>query len=112
MDLDSNHKEELIKRLTRNLLDAMEKNEIGEDDLPAVADFILEKVDKAQNHAELIALLDELSAKWTFFDNIEQLERGEVKESAENNAEKDVLSLVKGGKVEEAIKLSKSVMGV
>lgn len=112
MDINTDHRNDIIKRLTRDLLDAMEKNQVTEADLPQIADFILEKVDKAQNHELLIKLIDELSQKWSFFEKVEQLERGEVKEHTEDKAEKDVLMLVKSGRTEEAINLAKSVMKV
>ena|SRR5579872_1937973 len=112
MNITLEHRDEIVKRLTQDLVEEMDKNGLTEADLPKIADFILEKVDKAKNHDELIALLDELSAKWPFFETVEQLERGEVRELMEDSAEKDLLKLAKAGKVEEVIRFSKSLMKV
>lgn len=112
MIISLEHREEIVQRLTRDLVEEMEKNGVSEADLPQIADFILEKIDKAQNHNELIALLDELSQKWPFFETVEQLERGEVKELIEDKVEKDLLTLAKAGRAEDVIRLAKSVMKV
>ncbi|HSX18621.1 MAG TPA: hypothetical protein VLE91_00645 [Candidatus Saccharimonadales bacterium] len=98
MNISLDHRDEIVKRLTQDLVEEMEKNGVTEADLPKIADFILEKVDKAQNHNELITLLDQLSAKWPFFETVEQLERGEVRELMEDSAEKDLLKLARAGR--------------
>lgn len=110
MNISLDHRDEIVKRLTQDLVEEMEKNGVTEADLPKIADFILEKVDKAQNHNELITLLDQLSAKWPFFETVEQLERGEVRELMEDSAEKDLLKLARAGKIEEVIRFSKKLM--
>lgn len=110
MHITLEHRDEIVKRLTVDLVEEMEKDGVKEEDLPPIADFILEKVDKAKNHSELINLLDELSAKWPFFETVEQLERGEVKELLEDKVEKDLLRLAKAGKAEDVIRFAKSVM--
>ncbi|MDZ4209963.1 MAG: hypothetical protein U1C56_02175, partial [Candidatus Curtissbacteria bacterium] len=81
-------------------------------DLPLIANFVLNNIDTDQNHDQLIAHLDELSKRWPFFEKVEQLERGEVKEANEDRVEKNVLIMVKAGQTEQAISLAKSVMKV
>lgn len=109
MEVTEEHKKQIERKIAEVMITALEDGKVGEADLPTIATFVLEKIDKAQNHDELIKSLDELSAKWPVFENLEQIERGEVSEASEDTVEKGVLKLAKSGQVEEAINLAKTV---
>ncbi len=103
------HIEKVDRRLLESLITAIEADKINDEELPVLANFVLEKIDSTKNHEQLIKGLEELSAKWPIFDNIEELERGEVQEAKEDKVEQDVLNLAKNGRVEEAISLAKTM---
>ncbi|MDP2632933.1 MAG: hypothetical protein Q8P25_04415 [Candidatus Curtissbacteria bacterium] len=112
VDVSNSHRDEILKKIVKDLVMAMENNSVTEADLPLIANFVLNNIDTDQNHDQLIAHLDELSKRWPFFEKVEQLERGEVKEANEDRVEKNVLIMVKAGQTEQAISLAKSVMKV
>ena len=109
MDVTEAHKTEVERKILEAEIDALENDQLSEAELPEIADFVLARIDQIHDHDQLVKFLDELSAKWSFFDNIEQLERGEVTEAKEDRVEQEVLELVKSGKVNEAINLAKTV---
>lgn len=111
MDVSATHRTDVLKKIVSDLVVAMEQNKVTEEEVSKIATFALEKVDKTTNHDELIKLLDEMSKQWPFFENIEQIERGEVKEVLEDKVEIEVLNLAKNRKIEEAIALAKTVTG-
>src|SRR3989344_6534746 len=91
LDVSDEHKKEIEAKIVEDIVFGLESNKISETDLPRIADFVLGKIDNIQNHEELVSFLNELSEKWPVFDNLEEVERGEVKDSEEGQAEKDVL---------------------
>lgn len=109
MEVTARHKEEIEKKIIEGIIDALENDKVAEAELPEVADFVLARIDQIQNHDQLVKFLDELSAKWPFFEGLEQIERGEVTEAKEDQVEQEVLKLAKSGKVNEAINLAKTV---
>lgn len=109
MDFTAQHKREIEGKIIDVITHSLEQGKLAEDDLPKIADFVLGRVDALKDHEELVAFFYELSKKWPIFDNLEDLERGEVKEVIEDKVEEQVLTLAKNGKIEEAIKLAKSL---
>ena len=109
MDVTADHKIEIERKILKEIINALENNKVTEAELPNIADFVITHIDPVQNHDQMIKFLDELSAKWPFFESLEQLERGEVTEAKEDRVEQEVLNLAKSGKVTEAINLAKTV---
>ena len=109
MDVTAQHKTEIERKILKEIINALENEKLTEAELPDIADFVITHIDPVQNHEQMIKFLDELSAKWPFFDNIEQLERGEVTEAKEDQVEQKVLEMAKSGRVDEAINLAKTV---
>ena len=109
MDVTTQHKTEIERKILKEIINALENEKITEAELPVIADFVIGHIDPVQNHDQMIKFLDELSAKWPFFESLEQLERGEVTEAKEDKVEQEVLNLAKSGKVTEAINLAKTV---
>lgn len=109
MEFSEEHKNKIEKMVVEEMISSLEKNELKEEELSAIAEFILGKIDNIKTQEELIVFLGELSSKWLIFKNIEELEKGEVKEQQEKIVAKDVLQLAKDGKIEDAIDLAKTV---
>jgi len=109
MEVTDEHRTEIERKILKAIINALENNQVTEEDLPNIADFVLARIDDCKNHDQLIKFLDELSQKWPFFEGLEQIERGEVTEAKEDQVEQEVLNLAKSGKVTEAINLAKTV---
>lgn len=107
--MTAQHKTEIERKILKEIINALENEKVTEDELPDIADFVITHIDTVQNHEQMIKFLDELSAKWTFFEGLEQIERGEVTEAKEDQVEQEVLTLAKSGRVSEAISLAKTV---
>ena len=103
------HIEGVERKLLVDLMKQMETKEFTDEEIKEMSTFVLEKVDSAKDNNELIAVLDELSKKWPFFENIEQLERGIVGDVHEDIVTNNVLELAKNGNIEEAIAMAKTV---
>lgn len=104
-----NHVREIEDKIAKEVLIAIEENKVSDDELGDLGKFVLEKLEVSKDHNQLVSVISEMSNKWPFLKNIENLEKGEVKEEAEDKGEKDVLNLAKSGKVEEAINLAKQI---
>lgn len=110
VDQFQEHKKTLEKAIGEAIATALEKGNLSQEGLSEISDFILERIDKIQNHEELIKFVSDLSQKWPIFKNLELIEKGEAKEEAENTASQDVSNLLKGGKIDEAIDLAQKIM--
>lgn len=111
MDVSPLHKDEIERRILLKVADGLEENKLTESELPSIADFVLANIDHATDHDKMIKFLDDLSSRWPVFENIEQMERGEVLEANEVKVEQEVFRLAKAGQVEDAIKLAKNFIG-
>lgn len=109
MDFTQEQKDAIEGQIVDIVIGKMEKNELTEEESSFIADFILRKIDLIKNHDELIALLKELSSKWSFFENLVVVEEGEAKEKKEDVVAEQVLNLTKNGKINEAIQLAKTM---
>lgn len=110
MDDLNQYKDEVIRKIVESMATALEKEELTQDSLSEISGFILERIDKIQTQDELMQLISEVSTKWPVFKNLELIEKGQIQEKVEDIASQDVTSLVKSGKLEEAIDLAKKTM--
>ena len=101
------YREKVGATLTHRLNDAYAQGAISEDETPIVAQFILDHIDKTTNHAELIALIEELSNKWPLFGPVLVAERSQQEaeniSKQENQAVTEVENLLKENKIDEAL---------
>lgn len=109
MDFSPDHKKEIETNIVQAIITALEGNGLSKDELPKIADFVLERIDSVKNHDGMVAFLDELSSTWPIFINIASIEKGEVKEKVEDEVTEGVLTLAKSGKIDEAIDLAKTM---
>lgn len=100
----------LIEKETVDLLiSALDKEEITEEELPFICDYILTKTDEIEDHAEVMPFLRELADRWRIFTPLLVKQSGEIKEKAEGEVAAGVLTLAQVGKIEQAIKLAKTM---
>lgn len=104
-----NLKKSIEKDIVEQVIMGLEKGFLKEEELPLIGQFVLEKIDLLKNQQELIAFLGELSSKWPIFENIKKIEEGRVREKEEDEVAEGVLTLLKHGKIENALNLAKNI---
>lgn len=102
------HKKEVEKLIVDSTIDALEAEIIKEDDLKPIADFVLSKIDLIKNEDELIAFLEELAAKWKFFQPIERFVEGQKQHTEEVKSVDEAQDLIKSGNIDEALQILKA----
>lgn len=112
VELTKEYKEEVEKNIVEVVIAELKGNNLEQSELPLIADFVLEKIDKIEKQDELLNFLQELSSRWPIFSKIEALEKGKVKDSEEDQVTRNVLNLAKTGKIEEAIDLAKTMTNI
>lgn len=108
MDFDEIYKNSLGKQLTVRLAEALRNQEISEEELPVVANYILENIDNIVNHSQLLDFLTNLGQRWPIFSNILVLEKKGQIETKEKETLKQAMGLIKENKIDEAINIVKT----
>ena len=103
------YKQNIDKKIVDKALTEFGNGKITEDDLKQIADFTVLGMEKITNKKQLYEFLKQLAAKWTIFEFIATIEERELKEAVESEVYKGVLTLAQNGKIENAIKLAKTV---
>lgn len=109
MDQLQAHKRQIEKEIVDKALSEYGKEIITKEQLKQIADFTVDGMNKIQTHAHLVSFLDALSKHWTFFQGIAMVEVGEHRDMQEDEVHSGVLTLAKHGKIDEAIKLAKTM---
>ncbi len=109
MDFTEEHKHDIEMRIVRRIILAIEKQELTSADLPNIADLILARIDTIKTQDELAEFLTELSARWSVFKDVLEIELGRVKSNLEKKIARDVLNLANAGNIEEAIRLARTM---
>jgi hypothetical protein len=109
MDVTESHLVEIEKSIIEVIVRSLEEQKLSEQDLPKIAEFVLNGIKNIKDHEQIVAFLYGLSSNWPVFDHLEEIERGEMQDTIEDKGEKEVLSLAKNGNIEEAIRLAKSM---
>ncbi|OGH12343.1 MAG: hypothetical protein A2776_02525 [Candidatus Levybacteria bacterium RIFCSPHIGHO2_01_FULL_40_10] len=102
------HKTQIEKEVVERVATGIEKGDLKEEDLPLIGRFVLEKLDLARNQGELVSFLSELSARWPIFLTIEKIEEGSLTIAEESEVANGVLTLLKHGKIDDALSLAKN----
>lgn len=103
------HKKDIENKIVDRLISALNIDKITELDSSNIAKFVLERIDTIKNEGEMIQFLQQLADSWNIFIPIITMEEHESKRRIENEVAEGVLLLAQHGKVENAIKLAKSV---
>ena len=107
MDSLTSYKNRIGDRLTRRLIQAAEKGEVKDDEIPAISDYILENIDKAHDATQLLQFLDNLAAKWPIFSTLAVIEEGEKKVEDDEQKAQEVKGLLDEKKFDEALDVVK-----
>lgn len=110
MELTEVDKKQLEKDLIEVLIGALREEKLKAEQLPQIATFILDRVDKLQTQQELIDFLKELNTQWPVFSNLLTLAAGEIQEKKEEEIAEEVAVLTKEGNLDEASRLAQTVI--
>jgi len=108
MGITPEHKEEIQKSIVEAVIQALESEHLTESDLPAIGQFVLERIDHITTHDELVKFVGELATKWPVFKHIESTEKAVAERQEDIQTAEKVEDLVSSGKIEEALGLAKS----
>ena len=96
----------IVEQMGKGLRDG----KLKEEDLPIIADFVLNSIDKIKTHDEIIGLLSHLSVKWSVFSEIATMEEGKLKKLLEKKTAEDMLKLIQAGDMVSAAQLARRVI--
>lgn len=108
MDPLQEKKTELEQRIVDVVLQEIEKETINLNQAKEVTSFWLAKSGDLTTEEELLRFVEEFTLKWPIFSKINLVEQGKVQASEDLKKVEDVTSLVKNGKIEEALGLAKA----
>lgn len=107
---DEAYKDRIGERLTLRMAQALKDGEITEDELPVIASYLLENIDKCKNSSEIFDFLVKIAKKWSFFENILTIEHGQILEKQEEEQASKVEDLIKQNKIDDALKVAENAM--
>ena len=105
MNPNDAYKNKIGERLTRILLDALEKQEITEDEASEISTYILDNINKAKDNAALFDFLTNISTMWPIFSKVLAAEQEEKLNVKKEEAIGQASNLIKENKIDEAIKV-------
>lgn len=105
MNPDEAYKNKIGERLTRILLDALEKQEISEDEASDISSYILDNINKAKDNVQLFDFLTTLAKTWPIFSKALATEQEEILNNKKEEAIGQASGLIKENKIDEAIKV-------
>jgi hypothetical protein len=108
MDITAQKRDELLTEMVQSMVSALESKTLTDDDVPPIADYILNEIDQVNTQEELLAFLRKISGIWNVFTSVLVIESGEAKEKREEDAIIDMIDLIKKGKIDDAILLGKA----
>lgn len=109
MDQLTEKKKKLEEVIVDTMIKAVEAEELTEEEMSKIAQFVLDGIDGASDQVSLKAFLHELAGKWKLFKPMVILEEAEEQEKVEEEVAQGVLVLLEHGKIDNAIKLAQSV---
>ena len=109
MDFTQDHKEKIERSIVDIIANALDAGQITTEETSAVADFVLDRIDKVTNRQELIEFLGALREKWPVFSTLEEQGEGELQDIVDEEVADGVELLIKHGKLEKALALVKSI---
>lgn len=107
--MDENQKKQLEDEIVRTMIQALNNKSITDEQMSIISTLVLDKIDEVHNELELKEFLSDLAARWHIFKPLLVLRFRDMQEKVEDEVAEGVLLLAKHGKIEDAIKLAKSV---
>ena len=95
-------------QITEIIINAIDKEELTTDQAREITAFWLPRVKSITAEDALATLVEDLSARWPMFNSVVIIEQGEIRSEDEKKITEEVISLVKDGKIEEAVQLAKA----
>lgn len=105
MNPNDAYKNKIGERITKILLDALEKQEVSEEDALDISTYILDNINKAKDNAALFDFLTTLAKTWPIFSKALAAEQEEMSNDKKEEAIGQASSLIKEDKIDEAIKV-------
>lgn len=103
------YREQILEKTYDIMSKAVENGKIEEDAVSEMANFILERVDHLTTYDQVIGFFHLLSLKWPIFAPISLETEGKLKQQVETHVRDNMLSLIKEGKVSEAVQIGQSL---
>ena len=108
MDALRDKRIELEKQIVEIVLNEIDNKTLTVDQAREIMTFWLSKVKTITSEEEMLSFVIEFVAKWPIFNTIAIIEQGNIRREQEERITDDVVSLVKNGKIEEALALAKT----
>lgn len=108
MDSTEAYRDKIGERLTRKLAQALQEQEITQEEFSAAASYILDNIDMAKDNIQLVEFLTNLAQKWPIFSDVLTIERGEIKEEKEDEVVEKTEALIKENKLDEALAVAEN----
>lgn len=103
------HKKHLEESIVNNLITALERNTITEDEMATISGYVLDRIDTITDELGVAEFLKDISERWPIFKPIVILDGAPMRDKIEDEVAEGVLILAQHGKIENAIKLAQSV---
>lgn len=98
----------IYKHILDTILLGLDSGELETYQSSEIAEFILGKVEKLQTEQETIGLYQQIAELWPFMDTLLEKSQLENLEKVESEVSEGAVTLLKHGKVEDALRLVKT----
>lgn len=109
MVITQDQKYTVDRKIVNKAIDCLEKEEITKDQLMQIADFVLGNLKNVKKDHDLVKFYKQLSSNWPIFEGLAIIETGKGKTAVESEVYNGVLTLAKHGKIDDAVKLARSI---
>lgn len=108
MDTTQTKRKELEERMVQIILAEIEKNTLTIDQAKEITTFWLSKSSTLSTEEELMSFVNDSADKWPIFSQMALAQQTEPLKEKEVKIADDVVSLVRDGRIEEAVSLAKA----
>lgn len=109
MSLNHEQSEAIYKNILDIVLIGLDAREIEAWQASEIAEYVLGKVEKFESEHEVNVFYEELSSQWPFLELLLQSQKNEDIKKVGEEVSESALTLLKHGKVDDALSLVKSV---
>ncbi|MCL4354889.1 hypothetical protein M1349_05510 [Patescibacteria group bacterium] len=109
MEFNTDRKKEIENKILDLILEGLKKDLFSPQDAAKISSFVLVKISLVLDQATLVNFLYDLSENWPEFTSLYEIEDGKIERKLEQNVVTEALALVKEGKIDEALTLTKTV---
>lgn len=109
MALSTEQVNAIYKHILETILVGLDSKQLEDYQTSEIAEFILGKVEKLQTEQEAVSLYEQIAELWPFMDMLLEKSQIENLEKVEDEVSEGAVTLLKHGKVEDALRLVKTV---